>query len=158
MRIISSLTLALLLACTPAKDEQPDSIGERFMVIAGGWDPGIFVELYRDGDEIELRRDSRRIALGMLTPAGLTAWDEAIASVDPALEPDWSTCAPVDGIDSCLDLELGVENSGTWGLCYCADDPPPALTDLDAYFAGLAGALLECQPSAHIVIDLCDPP
>jgi hypothetical protein len=34
-------------------------------------------------------------------------------------------------------------------------DGSDTCVDVDAYFTGLATALLECKPSANILIDLC---
>jgi hypothetical protein len=144
----------LLLGC--GRDEPPepvDPIGELVWVAAGGFDPSCYLEMYRDGERIEFRACDHR-AVGTLTFAGVSAWDDAVASVDPAAVPDFRVCAPADGIDICFDLE---GNGDLFAMCYCAlDPPPPEAVEFDAYFGGLVIALHECESSEHIVIDLCE--
>lgn len=152
MRIGCSLLLGLLLGCAPEHVQPNDPIGEPFWITAGGWtNDAVF--MYRDGDQIELRRNDLRVALGTLTASGLSAWSDAVASVDPNAVDNLPVCAPSDGVDTCIDV--GIHSDHPLGVCYCTDNPPPDVTQLDAYFGGLASALLECETSEHIVIDLC---
>lgn len=139
----------LLLGCE--SDDPPKPIGERVWIAAGGFDP-CSLEMYRDGERVELRACDHR-GVGTLTPAGVSAWDDAVASVDPTIVPDLPRCAFVDGIDICFDLE---GNGDLFAMCYCADAPPPEVAEFDAYFGGLVTALHECESSEHVVIDLCE--
>jgi hypothetical protein len=148
----NSILVVLLCACAPEQTEKDEPIGERFWLAAGGWEwhP---VEMYRADDQIELQTDYVRRAIGTLTDEGLTAWDEAVASIDPAVVPDLHRCAPADGVDICVDVE---HESGPLEVCYCAHNPPAEVAELDAFFTGLVEALNQCESSSHLVIDLCE--
>jgi hypothetical protein len=142
----------LLLGC--GRDDQtepPDPIGEQVLIAVGGFE-SCGPEMYRDGERIEYRACDHRV-VGTLTPAGVSAWDDAVASVDPAIVPDLPKCSGSDGTDICFDLE---GNGDVFAMCYCTlVAPPPEVAEFDAHFQGLVEALLACESTEHIVIDLC---
>lgn len=140
----------LLLGC--GRDDPPDPPGDPVWVMAGG--SNCFLTMSRANERITLFGSCEDHVIGTLTPAGLSAWDDAVASVDPAAVPGLPRCAPTDGIDICFDLE---GDGDLFAMCYCADDPPPPeVAELHAYFEALVTALHDCESSDHIVIDLCE--
>lgn len=146
-----SIILPLLGACGP--DPEPtEPTGSRFWISGGGQSQGF--AMVRDGDQIELQNTQDKHGRGSLTAAGQQAWDDAIASLDPDDIIAPYTCAVVDGVDVCVDVE-----SSTTGerveFCYCASHPEPEFAVFDAYFSGLAVSLSLCESSEHITVESC---
>lgn len=152
MRIDCALLfVASLCGCSSEEDTPPEPIGERFLIAAGGVESGL--EMFRADQQIELRIDGERQAIGTLAPEGLAAWDHAVASVDPALVPGLYRCAAADGVDVCVDVE---PESGPLQVCYCAIDPPAEVAQFNAFFTSLIGLLGHCESSSLLTIDSCE--
>jgi hypothetical protein len=149
----AAIFAALLCACASEGAAEPEPIGPRFWLAAGGFD-STTVEMFRGGDRIELRHSDGYRAIGTLSAEGLAAWDEAVATIDPAIVSDLVQCAPVDGIDICVNVE---HESGPLQVCYCAIDPPPLeVAAFDAFYIGLGEALAQCESSPHLEIEQCE--
>lgn len=151
MRASGSIVLLMLLGCQDRQQPTPDPIGEQFWLTAGSFT--LSLAMYRDGDRIELREDDSSRALGTLTPAGLSAWDDAVVNIDPSVVANLPRCAINDGADTCLELDVEGE---ALEFCYCASPTPPEVAGFDPYFTGLAQALLDCESTEHLDVDPCE--
>lgn len=160
--VLGPLFITLLITCAtacadktitdPDADPDADPIGSRFFYIAG-LSEGQGVEMYRADAQIELREHGKRSAIGTLTSEGLSNWEQAVASLDPALVSSLHTCAGADGIDVCFDVE---HESGPLQVCHCGFNPPDELAQFNSFFTGLSEALRDCQSSSDIAIDECE--
>jgi hypothetical protein len=146
------LSMVWLCGCATDTVDTSEPIGERFWWAYAA--EGESVEMFRADDRVEYRDNGVRRSIGTLTVEGLSAWDDAVASVDPAMVSALPTCVPLDGADVCVELE---HESGPLQFCYCAiDEPPTEVEQIDAFFGELAYSLSTCGSSSHVVIDECE--
>jgi hypothetical protein len=150
---IECAVLCLASLCGCASEATPEPIGPWFWMATGGFEGGDLVQMFRAGDRVELRGAGVRRAIGTLTTNGLESWEHALSEATSISAMNFEQCAPVDGIDICVDLQ---HESGPLQMCYCAFEPPPELSDFDGFFVSLAQALVQCESSSYIDLELCE--